>query len=367
MPAKLQPPRQHQRHGSRSGRPQVGAGQARNVGKLANLYIFGWPSFLGGADTKLAHLLVLLHRHYRITVVPNDAERLQEVTWTRFMDRLGIEYTCFRGLPRKLVGFGLSLCNGKFFPGGIAARARDRGLRLVWSSEMMWHHEGEVEAAKSGLIDRVLYVSPLQKRMLAPGYGRVPGFTTGNYIDPRLFPFRERRNATFTVGRLSRPDPGKYPEDFPVFYECLEIPDVRFRVMAWSDDLRRKYRWHRFDSRWELLESLAEPQVRFLQSLDLFIYPLGHLFRESWGRSTVEAMLTGAIPLVPRGHHLENLMVHGESGFVCDDIAEYREHAQRLRLDVAYRRQLAHQCRRHAVEKVCNAAEHLKLWQEVFQ
>lgn len=334
---------------------------------LSNLYVFGWPSFLGGADTKLAHLLVLLHRQWRITVVPNDAQRLKEEVWTRFLDRLGIAYATMRSLPHRLEGFGLSLCNGRFFSDGIAERARARGLRIVWSSEMMWHHRGEVEAAQAGLIDKVLYVSELQQRILSKGYNGIPSYITGNYIDPRFFPFKERRHSTFAIGRLSRPDPAKYPEDFPVFYECLGLPETRFRVMAWSAGLRRKYCWHHFDDRWDLLESLAEPQVPFLHSLDLFVYPLGHTFRESWGRSTVEAMLTGAIPLVPRGHHLEHLMIYGESGFVCEDFREYQEHALRLRLDFDYRRRVSRQCRLHAEQELCNAAQHLKIWQEVFQ
>lgn len=354
------PPRRSPRS---RGRASSGASRRRGPA----IYVFGWPSFLGGADTKLTHLLILLHRHYRITVVPNDAHRLSEKVWTRFLDRLGIAYATFGSLPRRLEGYGLSLCNGRFFPDGIARRARARGLKIIWSSEMMWHHPGEREAIEAGLIDQVLYVSEFQRRKLSEGYGGIPGHVTGNYIDPREFPFRERRNSTFTIGRLSRPDPVKYPEDFPVFYECLGLPDTRFRVMAWSDELRRKYRWHRFDQRWDLLESVAEPQLDFLHSLDLFVYPLGHNFRESWGRSTVEAMLTGAIPLVPRGHHLENLMVDGESGFVCDDFRVYQEHALRLRLDYEYRRRVSGQCRAHAEHELCDAGRHLKVWQEVFQ
>ncbi len=270
-------------------------------------------------------------------------------------------------LPRRLEGFGLSMCNERFFAGGIIERARARGLKIIWSSEMMWHFKGEEAAIRAGLVDKVLYVSELQRRVLSKGYGNVPGHLTGNYIDPTQFPFTERRHSTFTIGRLSRPDPAKYPEDFPVFYESLGLPDTHFRVMAWSDDLKKKYRWHRFDDRWDLLASTAEPQVQFLQSLDLFVYPLGHLFRESWGRSTVEAMLTGAIPLVPPGHHLEQLIVDGESGFLCDDFQVYQEHALKLRLDYDYRRRISLQCRTHAEHELCNAERHLKAWQEVFQ
>lgn len=333
----------------------------------ARLYVFGWPSFVGGADTKLAHLLILLHRHCDITVVPNEDRHLHDQTWTGFLDRLRIGYRLIDDLPSRLSGFALSMSNQCFFSHRIAHRARERGLKIIWSSEMMWHHQGEAEAVRDGLIDMVLYTSERQKEVLSSGYGDLPGRITGNYIDPSFFPFTERHNEEFTVGRLSRPDPAKYPEDFPVFYECLELPEVRFRVMAWDKRLAHKYRWHRFDDRWDLLEAEQEDQVQFLQSLDLFVYPLGHTFTESWGRSTVEAMLTGAIPLVPSGHHLENLLVPGQAGFVCSDFLEYQQHSQQLFHDRAFRSTMAQRCHQHAVEKLCNREEHLRVWLEVFR
>ncbi|MEW6160467.1 MAG: hypothetical protein AB1813_23795, partial [Verrucomicrobiota bacterium] len=145
------------------------------------------------------------------------------------------------------------------------------------------------------------------------------------------------------------------------------LPDTRFRVMAWDEKLAEKYRWHRFDERWDLLLPEQETQLDFLYSLDLFVYPLGHNFKESWGRSTVEAMLTGCIPLVPPGHHLQNLMVHGDSGFVCHDFLEYQEHAHRLYFDLPYRKRVAAQCRAHAENELCRREEHLRIWKEVFQ
>ena len=151
-----------------------------------------------------------------------------------------------------------------------------------------------------------------------------------------------------------------------IFYECLGLPDVRFRAMAWSDELARKYRWHDFDARWDLLAANEETQVEFLHSLDLFVYPLGHTFRESWGRSTVEAMLTGAVPLVPRGHQFGNLIAHGESGFLCEDIAEWQEHALQLRMDFSFRQTIARQAREYAETRLCDADVHRRVWLEMF-
>jgi glycosyltransferase involved in cell wall biosynthesis len=107
--------------------------------------------------------------------------------------------------------------------------------------------------------------------------------------------------------------------------------------------------------------------VEFLHSLDLFVYPLGHNFRESWGRSTVEAMLTGCVPLVPIGHQFEQLLAHGETGYLCDDFLEWKEYAQRLYHDYPMRRQMASCCREHAVTKLCNKEEHLRAWLGVFK
>jgi glycosyltransferase involved in cell wall biosynthesis len=314
----------------------------------------------------LAHLLRLLHRHCRLTLVPNDPAQLRDELWRKVCQELGIRTCLFDELPAQLCGTGVALCNGRFFADGICRRARERGLRILWSGEMMWHHEGEVEAVRAGWIDQVLYVSPLQRAALAAGHGALPWAMVGNYIDPCLFPFRETSRAPFTIGRLSRPDPSKYPEDFPVFYEALDLVDCRFRVMAWSEQLAMKYRWHEFGPRWDLLSAAQETAAEFLRSLDLFVYPLGHRVIEAWGRSTVEAMLTGCIPLVPAGHHLENLILHAETGFVCRDFLEYQRHAQELQADRDRRRTMARRCREHAAGTLCRAQDHLKLWLALF-
>lgn len=331
------------------------------------IYIFNWPGFVGGADTKLAHLLILLHDHADMTVVPNENRHLHNKFWIKFLENLGVKYCVFDKLPSKLNGFGLSMCNDCFFTHRIAHRAKERGLKIIWSSEMMWHHPGELEAVKDGIVDAVLYTSEFQQAALSPGYASLPGFVTGNYIAPSYFPFKERRNPTFTIGRLSRAAPEKYPEDFPVFYEGLSLPDTRFRVMAWDERLSRKYHWHKFDYRWDLLRAERESQVDFLHSLDLFVYPLGHNFRESWGRSTVEAMLTGCIPLVPSGHQFEKLIIHGETGFICNDFLEYRRYAHEMFFDQTGRTRMAARCREHAVSRLCNREEHLRNWLEVFR
>ena len=167
----------------------------------------------------------------------------------------------------------------------------------------------------------------------------------------------------FTIGRLSRDDKDKYPLNFPAFYEELLPRDTVFRVMAWSSKLAQRYRWHRFDKRWTFYKSDAISSVQFLHSLDLFVYPLGHRVQESWGRSVVEAMLTGCVPLVPSGHQFHKLMCHGESGFICGPFEEWAEHAVRLRCDYAFRKRIARASSEFAREELCSPERHRRVWE----
>jgi glycosyltransferase involved in cell wall biosynthesis len=317
------------------------------------------------------------------------------------LDELGIRYALLEELPPRLTGWGVALCHGEFLSSGMAGEARRRGLRLAWSNEMTCLFPAECGALLLGLCDVILYVSFAQRQALEPQYRRLlsgdiqlPAFTgradevegyfhesgrklrwvmTGNYIDPDEFPFSDRTAAArtdqrLTVGRLSRADPAKFPPDFPSFYEGLELRNPRFRVMGWTRQLAAKWPAHIFDQRWELLAPLAEPASQFLQSLDLFVYSLHPSCRESWGRAVVEAMLTGAVPLVPAGneHHLRSLVTHGETGFHCADVKEYGRYARLLEDDPELRRQLSRQARVRAARELCDAEQHREAWRRLF-
>ena len=367
------------------------------------VYFFGWPSLIGGADTKLAHLLPLLRPEFDLTVVPPNPIWLRDSAGQRRLEELDIPYVLLHQLPERLTGWGVALCNGEFLGSGAASEARRRGLRLAWSNEMMCLFPAERGALTLGLCDAVLYVSDAQRRTLEPQYQRIlsgetqlPPFhgkpaesegwiidsntgrklrwvMTGNYIDPGEFPFLKRDptqadDRPLTVGRLSRPDPAKFPPDFPRFYENLGLRQARFRVMGWSRQLAAQWPDHVFDHRWELLLPLAEPPSRFLQSLDLFVYSLHPTCRESWGRAVVEAMLSGAIPLVPDGeeHHLRNLIADGETGFLCASEAEFGRKARWLESHPEVRLQMSERARTMAERRFCKAEDHLDVWRRLF-
>jgi glycosyltransferase involved in cell wall biosynthesis len=329
-----------------------------------SLYIFGIPGRVGGAGTKIAHLIKLLHDAFAVTVVLPSAKILERSGAKYLVRSCAVRATTPKDLPKKLEGVALAICEKDFFSSNLASDIKRRGLKLVWSNEMMFPFPGEAEAAKSGLIDRVLFVSEFQQAAFEQIYQGVPSRLTGNYIDPRDYPWIERQHEVCTLGRLSRADPAKYPLDFPVFYEELGLGEVGYRVMAWSPDVHKQYRWHRFGPQWELLPADKEPVLKFLSSLDVFLYPLGHRVKESWGRAVVEAMLTGCVPVVPTGHQFHKLMVHGESGFICQQYSEWKTVVRELYENHKYRIQIARQAAEHARTKLCNPDEHRRIWVE---
>ena len=372
-----------------------------------NIYWFNWPAHVGGSDTKFVHTLRLLAGEYHITVIPNDAGYYADPMWLDYLAGLGVKTALLHELPAQLDGWAISLCNGLFIKNGMLGDCLRRGLRVIWSSEMMWHFYGELEAVRFGLIHRVLYVSAAQRRLLEPGYrwalsgeprrpstppdvpledadawhGRLNGpegrgidwIMSGNYIDPTQFPFRARgvKNPgdPFTIGRVSRPDPDKFPDDFPLSYERLGLREpVRFRVLGWSDQMAARWPDHFYDERWDLVPTAGEPVTTFLDSLDILVYDLSPRFKESWGRAVVEAMLSGVVPLVPRGggHHLEHLVPHGVGGYLCDGPEDFARHARALQDDPALLARLSLGARNWATEHLCNASEHLTIWRQVF-
>lgn len=368
-----------------------------------SIYVFGWPSHIGGAGTKLAHLLRLLVRIAPcVTVIPNTDSQLADPVWRGHIEALGAKVMLKDHLTTVEGGWALSLCNEAFYKSGIARDMHYRGLKTVWSSEMMWHFPAELGAVFFGWVDTVLYTSPIQRELLEPGYlhaisnGLTPldilplkdpdaeqgilrsshtgrtmrWFMTGNYIDPAEFPFIQRTGQRiFTAGRVSRPDPEKFPDDFPDSYEGLGLREpCRFRVLGWSGQVQSRWPSHHFDNRWELLPPGAEPTLDFLHSLDIMIHDVSPRLRESWGRSTVEAMLTGAVPLVPRGggHHLEHLVPHGIGGFHCEDRKDFAHYARMLQDDAGLLRRMSLGAHEWAAHNLCRQEDHLERWRRVF-
>lgn len=331
------------------------------------LYMYGTPGTLGGAGTKIMDLIELLKGSFEIRVILPLVSQLRDKSCCNLVKALGAHPLTLTELPARLEGVVLSICEPHFFVRGDAQKLREKGLKIVWSNEMMYPFDGELEAISSGVVDRVLFVSKSQHEVFRNLIGHQDYMITGNFVSCNRFPYVRRPLRPFTIGRLSRAEPAKFPLDFPLFFERLGLQDAIFRIMAWSDKTQEFFRWHNFDSRWEFLRADQESAPMFLSSLDVFLYPLGHRVRESWGRSTVEAMLTGCVPIVPRGHNFDEFIVHGETGFLCSTYDEFRDSVNALFTDFELLTNVSTSAASHARKRLCDAATHLDIWRRALR
>jgi hypothetical protein len=84
------------------------------------LYVLGIPGWLGGASTKITHLLRLLRNDFRLTVVAPEVWVTKDKPIREILGHLGLTPILLRDLPRKLEGVGLAVCDEAFFTSGRA-------------------------------------------------------------------------------------------------------------------------------------------------------------------------------------------------------------------------------------------------------
>lgn len=298
---------------------------------MTNLYVFQWISDLGGADTRLKELLILLKNSFNITCIPNDNSRLKEKHNTDFLDLHGIKYSAREELPKNLNGFAYANCNFRLFKEKDRINfIKDSGLKFLWSNDMMWTTGEELDAIKNNKVDCCLFTSKFHGGVLSPSMlsanPNQKTFIVDNYFDADTWPYVDRPKRDMVCGKVSRDDTMKFSENFPVFYEsaCKGLP-VKFNIMGWSDNLTKKYSWFTFDDKWNFLKTNGLPTLEFLSSIDIFLYNCNHKFIENQSRAIVESQLTGCPIVAPNKWNFPNMIWDTRTGFLWDDLEQLQD------------------------------------------
>jgi Glycosyltransferase family 28 C-terminal domain len=122
-----------------------------------------------------------------------------------------------------------------------------------------------------------------------------------NVLDTR--PWQVPRSGPLEVrpiiGRHSRPDPLKWPDDRAATLAAYpDEPGFMVRILGGGSFLRDLM--GRYPSNWEVLPFDAIPPGHFLATIDFFVYYHHSQWVEAFGRSIVEAMASGAVAVLPR-------------------------------------------------------------------
>ena len=342
-----------------------------------NIYFFQWPSELGGADTRLKDLIKLFgsKKQFKVKVIPNDDSRLKEQENVDFILKNNGQCLSWNNLDKKLEGVAISCCNFRLFADEWRLkRIKDSGLKFIWMNDMTVRMaEKELEALTKKLIDVNLYTTKFHKSQLDMEDKKLnlvfrnKFYFIPNYFDSNSYKYFEReKKDTFTIGKHSRPDWRKFSNDFPAFYENLNLKNPRFKVMGVGKDFSTRFSWYNFDPRWSILPPNEEKTQDFLNSLDLYIYNSHNSFIENQSRAIVEAGLCGLPIIAPNKYYFPEQILHGETGFVYESYDDCKKYAQELENNFKLRLEFGKKSHSYLKDIYCDANKQLKLWERVF-
>lgn len=335
-----------------------------------NIYFFQWVSRLGGADTRLRDLIQCFSSRpdFKLFSIPNTNKHFQDQKAMEFYSKYNVTTLKWEELPEKLDGVGISFCNFNLFETDKIKRIKNMGLKFIWSNDMMWKRPEEQNAVQEGLIDALIYTST--QHLADTRYKDIftPEYIVPNYLHLENYPYIERtRSDLFTIGKHSRPDPKKFSDNFPLFYQNLGLRNPKYRVMGVYEGFKSvRFKWYDFDEKWDLLPAVKEPVVKYLSSLDCYVYNSHISFTETQCRATLEAMLTGLPVVAPNKFNFRQQIRHEDTGFICESYQDFQKYTQFLEKNRKECEEIGIKARHLTQETWCNTQEQIEAWEKIF-
>ena len=165
-------------------------------------------------------------------------------------------------------------------------------------------------------------------------------------------------STSFTVGRMSRADPKKHHSDDSALYRRLVDYGCRVRIMGPSPSLKAELSGLESVT---LLPAFAQEAPAFLQGLDCFFYRhSSDEWHKSWPRVISEAMACGLPVVCHNSGVYDEIIDHGQNGFLFDTQQQALEILLRLKEDPALRESIS-KAARETVEQLFSPARRLDI------
>lgn len=332
------------------------------------IWVAGFPSRYGGADTELDHQIDLW-RAYDLDVhlVPMFGA-----------DRPFIESVLGRGCQvhdyRDDVFSGrivVSYCNGPFLEKLPAICAVGRPRCTVWFNCMTWHFDAEKDAHARGLIDRFGFASEYQKGMLLPELERIAPVQVLPYwphfsLSRMGWRYREW-DGCYKIGRISRDDENKFaPDTWQIFDRVLTPSHLKKKVyvLGFGPNAERRIGSAPPTLDWRTWSPDEISSTEFFRNIDTMIHKTGGS-RESYCRVLLEAYAHGVVPIVEHDYAFPELVVHGETGFMTSDSDEMSYYASWLAMNPREHRRMAESGRKYLEDVICDPARSWSGWEKL--
>ncbi len=333
------------------------------------VWVAGFPSFYGGADTELDHLIDLLVSYgVDVHLVPMFGcdERMKATVVERGCTVHAYRDDVFK--DRTVVSF----CNGRFLEHLPAIVEAGRPRRVIWFNCMTWLFEREKEAHRNGWIDYFGFQSQYQRNMLTPQLEQIapvvrsfpytPYFNTAR-IEWRYRPWKE----FYRIGRVSRDDANKYAADTWRIFERVLVPSgLKKKVYILGYGPKAAGRIGRAPATldWQTWSPNSISAEQFFYTIDTMIHKTGGS-RENCPRVLFEAYAYGAVAVVERDFAFPEFVVHGETGYMGSSSDEMSYYASILAMNPAQHRRVAENARTHLGETMGRRETCWAGWQTV--
>jgi glycosyltransferase involved in cell wall biosynthesis len=332
------------------------------------VWVAGFPSAYGGADTELDHLIDLLRdQDVEVNLVPmfGADEAMKRSVLARGCRIHAYRDDVFRG--RTVVSY----CNGNFLDKLPAIMSAGRPAKVVWFNCMTSLFEGEKRAHRDGLIDYFGFVSDYQRRMLGPRLAEIRPFQSfpyRPYFNARRAEWRYRDwHGSYNVGRISRDDGDKFATDTWRIFDRVLVPSTlekKVYILGYGPNAARKIGSAPPGLSCRTWTGNEVPATELYRTVDTMIHKTGGS-RESYCRVLVEAYAHGVVPIVEDDFAFSELVVHGETGFAAKSSDEMSYYASVLAHDPATHRRIAEEGRRFLEEKLVSREACWRGWQEI--
>lgn len=339
------------------------------------IFVVGYPSYVGGADTELWHT-IRIWRTAGIAVrmvptwkAPDD--------WKARLEGIGVPTYQIDGqeeldsVPDLAGSTIVSFCNGEFLI--HADRFRQLGCKVVWVNCMTWVFPKEIEHyERHGPFDRYVFQSEFQRQQLLRVLARFGVTEAACRLIRGAFAFDEFPfnplphcpGEPFVFGRIARPDLDKWSSNLWPIYRAVQYSNKQAKVMAWDEQLNNKCG---SPPAWALaLAANSEPARKFMASLHC-MFPINGGARENWPRSGLEAMASGVPIVAQREWGWCEMIEHGVTGFLGGDDCELAHFTAMLAHDEELRLHIARQARHRLVSELASPAAILPKWVELFR
>ena len=357
------------------------------------IFVAGFPSAYGGADTELDHMIDLWRSFGVPVVLVPMTNGLPDPQIAASVVARGCKIARYR--PGVFAGqIVVSFCNGEFLkrlvaegrkpPGDSDGRQSDnetfrhgdnqkppvspserlivypasasRPRCVVWVNCMTWNFPDEIQAHAAGLIDCHAFHNDYQRSMVAPALeatgvpvaeltGYRPFFNVDHVMQQiRFAPRDSATDGYFGIGRISRDDAAKFPEDlWRTFAKVNSPPDrpVKAFILGLGDNARQKCgatppcNW--LD--WMTWGPGGTTARDLYSRIHVLIHKTGGS-RENWPRTIIEAMAAGVAVIAEDAWALREMIENGVTGFLCKSSDEMSFRASQLAFDEPLRQRM---------------------------